>query len=99
MENVLNRFQVVHLLIGTVSDCAMSSGVAVADECKAIFEEIKKSKRYRYCIFHIKDERVISVEDKGDRDASYGGLQLVMLALLRVLCSFVLSTHCFVPFS
>merc|ERR1712173_59141 len=50
---------------------AMSSGVAVADECKAIFEEIKKSKKYRYCIFHIKDEKVISVEEKGDRDASY----------------------------
>ena len=49
----------------------MSSGVAVADECKAIFEEIKKSKKYRYCIFHIKDEKVISVEEKGDRDASY----------------------------
>merc|ERR1712210_226901 len=50
---------------------AMSSGVAVADECKAIFEEIKKAKKYRYCIFHIKDEKVISVEEKGDRDASY----------------------------
>merc|ERR1711971_776198 len=37
----------------------------------AIFEEIKKSKKYRYCIFHIKDEKVISVEEKGDRDASY----------------------------
>ena len=49
----------------------MSSGVAVADECKAIFEEIKKSKKYRYAIFHIKDEKVISVESQGDRDAAY----------------------------
>lgn len=67
----------------------MSSGVAVADECKAIFEEIKKSKRYRYAIFHIKDERVISVEDKGDRDASYGGLLLLMLfvEISLFLCS------------
>ena len=69
----------------------MSSGVAVADECKAIFEEIKKSKRYRYAIFHIKDERVISVEDKGDRDASYGGLLLLKLSLSKFLCSFVLT--------
>ena len=39
-------------------DLAMSSGVAVADECKQVFEEIKKSKKYRFCIFHIKDEKV-----------------------------------------
>ena len=77
----------------------MSSGVAVADECKAIFEEIKKSKRYRYAIFHIKDERVISVEDKGDRDASYGGLLLLMLSLSKFLCSFVLTLLTFsLPF-
>ena len=52
----------------------MSSGVAVADECKANFEEIKKSKTYRYCVFHIKDEKIISVESLGGRDASYDDL-------------------------
>ena len=61
----------LHIVKPFQSLAAMSSGVAVADECKAIFEEIKKSKKYRYCIFHIKDEKVISVEEKGDRDASY----------------------------
>ena len=52
-------------------------GVAVSDECKIILEEIKKSKKYRYCIFHIVRTRgvgeryMIYVEEKGDRDASY----------------------------
>jgi len=49
----------------------MSSGVAIADDCKAIFEEIKKNKSHRYCVFYIKEEKSITVEFKGDRDASY----------------------------
>lgn len=49
----------------------MSSGVAVDDYCKSVFEEIKKSKKHRYVIFYIKDEKNISVESVGDRDASY----------------------------
>ena len=48
-----------------------SSGVAVDDMCKNVFEEIKKSKKHRYVVFFIKDEKSISVEAVGDRDASY----------------------------
>jgi len=49
----------------------MSSGVAIADDCRSIFEDIKKNKSYRYCVFYIKEEKSITVEAKGDRDAAY----------------------------
>merc|ERR1712058_36621 len=49
----------------------MSSGVAVADDCKNTFEEIKKAKKHRYIVFYIKDEKFITVESVGDRDAKY----------------------------
>jgi len=40
----------------------MSSGVAVSDECKTYFEDIKKAKKYRYVVFYIKEEKSIVVE-------------------------------------
>merc|ERR1719166_590106 len=49
----------------------MSSGVAIADDCKNVFEDIKKNKTHRYCVFFIKDEKFITVEKMGGRDASY----------------------------
>eukprot|EP00092_Neocalanus_flemingeri_P041605 GFUD01045310.1.p1 GENE.GFUD01045310.1~~GFUD01045310.1.p1 ORF type:complete len:149 (+),score=34.50 GFUD01045310.1:55-501(+) len=49
----------------------MSSGVAIADDCKSIFEDIKKNKTYRYCVFYIKEEKSITVETKGDSNSSY----------------------------
>merc|ERR1712112_12012 len=49
----------------------MSSGVAVSDECKTHFEEIKKAKKHRYVVFYIKEEKSITVESVGGRDASY----------------------------
>merc|ERR1719178_669352 len=49
----------------------MASGVAVSDECKTTYEEIKKSKRHRYVVFYIKEEKSIMVEAVGDRNASY----------------------------
>jgi len=49
----------------------MASGVAVAQECKNQFDEIKKGKKHRYVIFLIEDEKMIKVESVGDRDASY----------------------------
>lgn len=49
----------------------MASGVAVDDECKTIFEDIRIAKKHRYAIFHIKDEKKIVVECIGDRDATY----------------------------
>merc|ERR1711962_1281278 len=49
----------------------MSSGVAVSDECKTYFEDIKKAKKYRYVVFYIKEEKSIVVESVGDRDSSY----------------------------
>merc|ERR1712240_693874 len=49
----------------------MSSGVAVSDECKSHFEDVKKGKKYRYVVFYIKDEKSITVESVGGRDAKY----------------------------
>merc|ERR1711902_138366 len=49
----------------------MASGVAVAQECKNQFDEIKKGKKHRYVVFYIEEEKMIKVESVGDRDASY----------------------------
>lgn len=43
----------------------------VADQCKIVFEEIKKDKKHRYVIFNIRDEKQIDVEVIGDRNAEY----------------------------
>lgn len=43
----------------------------VADQCKIVFEEIKKDKKNRYVIFNIRDEKQIDVEVIGDRNAEY----------------------------
>lgn len=44
---------------------------SVNDNCKIIFEEIKKDKKHRYVIFNIREEKQIDVEVVGDRDAEY----------------------------
>ena len=38
----------------------MASGVKVSEEVKIKYEDIKKKKTYRYLVFHIKDEKIIS---------------------------------------
>lgn len=48
-----------------------SSGVTVSTEAKTVYEEVKKDKKYRYIIYHIKDEKVIDVETTAPRDATY----------------------------
>lgn len=49
----------------------MASGVRVADEVQQAFLDIKKAKKFRFIIFHIKDEKVIDIEKYGARDADY----------------------------
>jgi len=49
----------------------MSSGVTVSVDAKQSYDEVKKNKKYRYIIYSIKDEKVIEVETKGDRNAGY----------------------------
>ncbi|KAL7642497.1 UNVERIFIED_CONTAM: hypothetical protein RMT77_007058 [Armadillidium vulgare] len=49
----------------------MASGVQVADACQDAFLDIKKGKKYRYIIFHIKEEKVIDIEKCGGREATY----------------------------
>lgn len=49
----------------------LSSGVTVSNEAKTVYEEVKKDKKYRYIIYHIKDEKVIDVESTGPRNATY----------------------------
>lgn len=43
----------------------------VNDNCKIVFEEIKKDKKHRYVIFNIREEKQIDAEVIGDRDAEY----------------------------
>ncbi|KAL3284096.1 cofilin/actin-depolymerizing factor homolog [Coccinella septempunctata] len=49
----------------------MASGVTVSDACKITYEEIKKDKKHRYVIFHIKNDTQIDVEKIGARNDSY----------------------------
>merc|ERR1712212_390396 len=49
----------------------MASGVAVSEDVKIKYDEIKKKKTHRYCVFFIKDEKLIAVEKIGGRDSSY----------------------------
>lgn len=49
----------------------MASGVTVADACKKVYEEIKKDKKHRYVVFHIKDEKQIDIEVIGERISTY----------------------------
>merc|ERR1712117_275515 len=53
-----------------VSD-KMASGVKVDEVVKLKYDDIKKKKSYRYLVFYIKDEKVITVEKVGTRDAPY----------------------------
>lgn len=43
----------------------------MSTESKSVYDEVKKDKKYRYIIYHIKDEKVIDVETTGDRNATY----------------------------
>ncbi|KAH7963138.1 hypothetical protein HPB52_019730 [Rhipicephalus sanguineus] len=43
----------------------------ISNEAKTVYEEVKKDKKYRYIIYHIKDERVIDVETTAERSATY----------------------------
>lgn len=45
--------------------------MTVSSDSKTKYEEIKKDKRYRFIIYHIKDEKVIEVESTGERNATY----------------------------
>jgi len=49
----------------------MASGVAVSQECKNAFDEVKQKKLHRYVVFVIEDEKTIKVETVGNRDATY----------------------------
>lgn len=48
-----------------------TSGVKVADACKIIYEEVKKDKKHRYVVFHIKDGKEIDVEVIGELFAEF----------------------------
>merc|ERR1712141_791203 len=49
----------------------MASGVAVSEDVKIKYDEIKKKKTHRYCVFFIKDEKLIAVEKIAGRESSY----------------------------
>eukprot|EP00088_Acartia_fossae_P042022 TRINITY_DN43_c0_g1_i1.p1 TRINITY_DN43_c0_g1~~TRINITY_DN43_c0_g1_i1.p1 ORF type:complete len:151 (-),score=41.99 TRINITY_DN43_c0_g1_i1:256-708(-) len=47
------------------------SGVKLTDACMTTYNDIQKSKKYRYAIFLIRNEREIDVEKVGERDSQY----------------------------
>ncbi|KAI3815808.1 hypothetical protein L1987_15490 [Smallanthus sonchifolius] len=52
------------------NDANAASGMAVEDECKLKFLELKSKRNYRYIIFKIEEQQVI-VDKVGSPDASY----------------------------
>ena len=56
---------------GTLILYKMASGVKVAEEVKIKYDDIKKKKSYRYIVFYIKDEKMITVEKIGERNSNY----------------------------
>ena len=49
----------------------MASGVKVDEAVKIKYDDIKKKKVHRYLVFYIKDEKMICVENVGNRDSTY----------------------------
>ncbi|GAU19464.1 hypothetical protein TSUD_77080 [Trifolium subterraneum] len=47
-----------------------ASGMAVNDECKLRFQELKSKRSYRYIVFKLEEQQVV-VEKCGDPNASY----------------------------
>lgn len=43
----------------------------MSDEVVDEYKFIKKGKKYRYIVFHIKDEKKICIDSSGDREAVY----------------------------
>lgn len=71
--NLLSALNFFSLLTNTTKKfhSLSPSCLTVADQCKIIFEEIKKDKKHRYVIFNIVNEKQIDVEVIGERDAEY----------------------------
>merc|ERR1712032_1239369 len=49
----------------------MSSGVACDDEVKEIFNEVKMKKTHPWVTFHIQDKKIIKIDKKGEKLASF----------------------------
>jgi len=53
----------------------MSSGVAVSDECKVTYQDIKLGKKYRYVVYRLTDDyKQIVVEKCAEPEATYDDL-------------------------
>lgn len=68
----------------------MSSGVTVADGVQKAFADVKASMKYRYLIFHIKDEKEIDIEKYGERDSSYDDFLAFLSSLGPQECRYCL---------
>ncbi|RWS25009.1 hypothetical protein B4U80_09327 [Leptotrombidium deliense] len=64
-----------------------SSGVTVSSNAKTVYEEVKKDKKYRYVIYHIKESKEIDVESTGDRNLTYNDF-LNELTRLKTDCRY-----------
>ena len=74
----------IPLRIGLLCCCTLqASGVAVSEEVKSRYDEIKKKKNHRYLVFFIKDEKTISVEKVGEGQWVQPVLILVWSELIR----------------
>jgi cofilin len=47
------------------------SGVKPTEACMTVYQDIQKSKKHRYVIFMIRDEKQIDVEKIGERSSGY----------------------------
>jgi len=68
----------------------MASGVQVGDACQQAYLDIKKAKKYRFLIFHIKDEKKIDIETYGSRESTYDDFIELLGQLGADECRYVL---------
>lgn len=68
----------------------MTSGVTVADEVQMEFVKIKSDMKYRYIVFHIKDEKIIDIEKCGGRDETYDEFMDYLRELGPEQCRYIL---------
>lgn len=63
----------------------------MSGDSKTKYEEVKKEKKHRYVIYHIKDEKVIEVESTGKRDATYQQFLEGEIPFYDLLCLYLVN--------
>lgn len=74
MEKVWNNKWLNHLMTNTMGQANAASGMAVHDDCKLRFQELKARRIYRFITFKIEHQQVV-VDKIGEPTESYDDFQ------------------------